>query len=150
MPTPIREQIVAAFAAKLAAIASVAGLTVEREREDPVTSGEVPFLAVYEEDAAPDSVFAGEIDVILPISVEGIVAGDTRLAARQAAAVLQAEVEKAIFADVTLGGLARDILPGAEQPPARLDADVPDIVASFAITFDISFAVAETDPYSLP
>ena len=148
MPDSCRERIVAAAAARIAAITGVPGLTVARERRSPVTSDELPFVGVFEADAQPREDWSGERAWTLVVSAEGLADGATDTAARTAAANLRAEVEKALYADPTLGGLARDLRAAPEPPPPQLDAEVPDHVADFQAAFEIDFATREDDPFT--
>lgn len=150
MPTPVQEQLVAAIKTALDGISAIAGLTAEREREEMVETDEIPFLALYELEVTPQEEFAGEDGWSLAVQIEGLAQGATRVAARQAAAELRAEVVKAVLADRTLGGLARDVLSSNELAPAQLDYKVADTVAEFAVAFDVLFATAEGNPFSLP
>ncbi|MGE0650263.1 MAG: hypothetical protein AB7P12_00730 [Alphaproteobacteria bacterium] len=137
-----------AVAARLAAITEVAGLTVERDRRTPVMSGELPFLAVYEGPSTSQSDFSGEQAVTLTVSVEGLAGGVSAQAARDAAGLLRAQAEAALFADVTLGGLARDLRPSDEPPPPMLDDEIGEEAVAFVFAVDVDFATREGDPFS--
>jgi hypothetical protein len=143
-----REQILQAVEAALAGITAIAGITVERERLDPVASDALPFLAVYDDGDTPGENFSGQRDYTLVVTVEGYSAGTTVLDGRQKADELKARVEAALYADVTLGGKALDLRPNAEPSPARMDWEVPADVGSFVAAFEIDFATSETDPFT--
>jgi hypothetical protein len=145
--TSCREQVLAAFAARLAAITAVPGLTVERERADPVATDALPFLGVYDDGAAEPPDFSGERDYTLTVTVEGYRAGATALAARQNADELGGLVAKALFGDVTLGGLARDLRPSPDPSPPRTPWDFPSHVGSFVASYEVDYATSETDPF---
>jgi hypothetical protein len=146
--TPCRERIVAALAARLATITVLPGLVVERDRAASVSAAEMPLLAVYEGDETPQADFTGERAYTLSIAVEGYATGATPVAAAQAASDLRAQVDKALFADVTLGGIARNLEAAEESAPARLDLDAVDPCAGFTRVYRVDYAIAETDPYT--
>lgn len=148
MPVPCRERIIAAVVARLASITGIAGLTVERERRVPVTSAELPFLAVYEGPSALQSDFSGEQAVTLTVSIEGLAGGVSAPAAREAAGLLRAHAEAALFAEITLGGIVRDLRPSDEPPPPMLDDEIGEEAAAFAFAIDVDFAIREGDPFS--
>ena len=141
MPTPCREQLVAALATKLAAIAGFAGLEVERDREEPVTGPELPRLVVYEGDEQLSPEFSGEDGFELQIDVEGYAASADMPG-------LRAAVDVAVFADRTLGGLARDIEFAVEQAPQRLDMDQAAGAKGFARSYRLLHATREGDPFT--
>src|SRR5690606_33033541 len=121
MAATCREQIVAAVVARLEVITGVPGLAVERDREQPITAAELPRLIVYEGAEDPVALFLGEDCFDLRLVIEGGAAGETASLAASASALLRGKVEQAILADVTLGGLARDIQSDGEEPPEALD-----------------------------
>lgn len=153
MAVACREQIVAAFAARLAAIAGIAGLTAERGRDqdDPITDDVVPILVVLQGVETPHGegeCFLGERAATLVIAVEGYIAGATPTDAKQQAAVLRAAAERALLTDDTLGGLARDLRLMSEPPPPRLTLDAAQPVAGFATGFEVDYATLESDPFT--
>ena len=151
MPTPCREQIVAASKSVLALIATPSGVTVERGRTMPITDDALPLLVLLQDPDTPhgeDESFTGERAYTLNIAVEGVIAGATDLDARAQLAVLRAAAERAMLSDATLGGIARDVRLMTEPPPPRLQIDSGLPVAAFAIGFEIDFATLETDPFT--
>ena len=150
MATACRELVLQAVKAKLAAIVDVAGVTVERDREEDVTDAELPFLALYEGDETAQDDMTGERGYDLQVDVEGIVEGETREAAVVAASALRAEVQQALLADATLGFAVgvRDVRELPEAPPARLIVEAAKPTAGFARSFVVMYATAEADPYT--
>lgn len=141
MPTPCREQLVAALATRLAAIAGIAGLAVERDREHPVTAAAMPRLVIYEGDEQLSPEFSGEDGFELQLDVEGYAAAADMPG-------LRAAVDAAVFADRTLGGLARDIDFASEQAPQRLDMDQAAAAKGFARSYRLLYATREGDPFT--
>lgn len=141
MPTPCREQVVAAIKTALDGITGIVGLTVERDRDEHVEEADLPKLALFEgdESLAPD--FSGEDGFELQVDIEGY-------AALADLAVLRASVDAAIFADRTLGGLARDIDVAAEAGPQRLDMDSAAPTKSFVRSYRVLYATVEGDPFT--
>ena len=147
MPATCREQILVAVAAKLSVIV-LTGLVVERERDAPVGESELPFLALYDDGEEAQDDFSGERGYTLRAAVEGLRAGASDLAARQAADELRGLAAKALFADPTLGGLARDLRLAVEPSPPRLDWEAPAAVGGFVLTVEIEYATREDDPFA--
>ena len=149
MADPCYDRIVAAFVARLETIAAsdLPGLKVEEGREDDIGDDELPFVAVYAEDETPQDDLTGERGYTVRISVEGLAKGADRTAARKEASRLRGLVDKALFSDVTLGGLARDLRLGQEPPPPAL-ATVAEHVAGFVRVYEIDYATAESDPFT--
>lgn len=141
MATPCREQVVAALAARLAGIAGIAGLVVERDRTVPLAGPELPRLVVYEGDEKLWPGFTGEDAFDLQVDVEGY-------AASAGLAALRASADAAIFADRTLGGLARDVELASEAAPQRLEMDQAAPAKGFVRSYQITYATREGDPYT--
>ena len=153
MPLPCSEQINAAIVAALQAIdaARVPGFAADRfelRRIAVVTTDELLRLVVYPEPPIEQQDFSGERNSTMRFTVEVAVVGRDDVDAQQQAAILSAEVKRALFADVTLGGLARDLRTVAEPAEfQRLDVDSgeEDPVAAFADPFEVDFATDEVD-----
>ncbi|MGE5515086.1 MAG: hypothetical protein ACM31D_04620 [Bacteroidota bacterium] len=156
MTEPCREQVAVAFSARIETLGqgaspAITGLTVERERSDPVTPDDMPLIAVYDGDQVPAPNFAGEDGWDLSLVVQGLATGATALEARQAANRIEAHVLKVVMdpaGDPTMGIGIRDIQPEAEPRPLALvpDGDAPS--AAFSLAFTVSYATAEGDPFN--
>ena len=148
MPEACREQIVLAVKVKLAAIAGIAGLTVDRDREDDVTDAELPILILREGEERPQADFTGEDAYTLVVQVEGAAKGATVGAAASAAATLRARVQQAVFDGTLLGGLAQDIRPASEPLPPILILPAEGPAKAFDLSFEIDYATREGDPFT--
>ncbi|BBK44126.1 hypothetical protein STVA_41460 [Allostella vacuolata] len=158
MPPPVacRERILLAIETRLAAIAtSVPGLTVERDREEPVETKDMPRLVVTELGEVLQGDLTGEDGWTLTLAVAGYVRGATGAndaarakAAAAAANDLRARAQAALRADVTLGGLARDLRPAAEAEAFPLLIDCADPAKAFATPWEVDYATEEGDPYT--
>ena len=149
MADTCRERIVAAVAAQLAAIDGVTGLTVERDGVDAIEDAALPLLMVYDRDETPVDMYLGEDAFELQVEIEGVAEGDTAAAAAAALGTLRGRVEAALLADITLGGLARDLRPDAEPAPEPLSFDQASRpTKGFARTYVITYATREGDPFT--
>lgn len=148
MPTACKEQVIAAFVAKIAAISSISPLTVEREWEDDVTDKELTFIGVYEGPETPHADVTGEDGWTQTVIVEGVAEGAAPVAAAQAANALRAEIDRVLFADITLGGLVRDIRYNPEPQPELLKVVAAQSTRGFALAYDIEYGTKEGDPYT--
>lgn len=140
MSTPCHEQLAAAAKAALDTIAGVTGLIVSDNATRPVET--LPHIELRLGDESPDDVFTGELGWRLEIAV-------TCLAKDRAGlALLRAKVQQALLADLTLGGLARDLRPAGEGQPIIDDDEghPPAIVTE--LRFGIHYATLETDPFT--
>lgn len=148
MAETCREQIVAAVVTRLSAIAGVANLTVERDRDLPSEDDTLPLVVVTEGDEAPVPLFLGEDAFDLQVIVEGAATAETVALASSAVATLRAKVEQALMADFTLGGLARDLRPADEDTPQRLDFASEAPTKGFSRAYVITYATREGDPFT--
>lgn len=150
-----RERILDAIVARLEAITGVAGLAVERDREEPIETGEMPRLVVVElgETMQPD--LTGEDGWTLTVAVSGYVRGTVGAndkarakAAAAAAGDLRARVQAALLGEPTLGGLVRDLRPAEEAECFPLLIDCADPAKAFAVPFEADYATVEGDPFT--
>lgn len=148
MPDPCRERIVAAIEAALGGIAGIAGLAIERDRSDDIAAADMPRLVVFEGGEEDATAFSGEQAFDLQIDVEGYVDGATMAAANAAAATLRAKMDAAMFADVTLGGLTRDLRLAEEAPPSRLDFISARPAKGVSRAYVVTYATVEGDPFT--
>lgn len=147
MATACRELVMQAVAAKLAAIA---GVSVERDREEDVTDAELPFLALFEGDEQEFDDLTGQRDYVLQVDIEGYAEGVTAVEAAAALSELRGKVQQALLADVTLGlsvGV-RNVEEATESPPQRLAVDSARPTKGFVRSFAVSYATAEADPFT--
>lgn len=119
---------------------------VERNRFDALAEDELPSLILYESDPIPSEDFSSEDGYTAPFTIQGAVEGKGE-DARTRGNALRAELLTVLFADRTLGGLARyleltpsgDVL-AAETPAAETQG--------FLIGVNVGYATKESDPYT--
>ncbi len=144
MPAPVAvvERIVADFKT---AVAGVAGLTVERNRDEDVTS--FPTAIVFDGDLKSDERNQGRVDHTLDLDVEIWAQAADGAALGTAINDLFAKVVAAAIADRTRGGIAIDT---AEQGRTfRIDRGEGGKPLGLAVVaFRIEFATASGDPYT--
>lgn len=144
-----RERIVQAIETALGGIAGIAGLTVERDRADPVEEADLDRLVIYEGgEGQSEEGFLGEDLFDLTVDIEGYAGGDTVSAAAAAAAGLRGEVDQALRANPPLGGLARDLRLAEEPPPLRLENVSARPAKGFVRSFVVTYATVEGDPFT--
>ena len=139
---PIREQVLAAFFARLQGLA---GVTVERNRNREVTPEMMPALVLLEggqrrQDETGLARYVAEADV------EGYVLAATDAALGPTLNDLYARAVVAALADPTLGGLAVDVREGALDVMIVRESGKP--AAGFSLTFEIEFFAAPADPFA--
>lgn len=146
MTLSIREQVLAAFQAKLAAITGIDGLTVERNRASPVQ--EFPKLIMRDGGHEVTEENTGMMGYRMTVDVEGFVAHSSDSGTGPAVNALYATVLQAVLADRTLGDLAADITETSMD--INLDSeDGHSPHAAFNSSFVIIFYTTPGDPYSL-
>ncbi|MBI4184916.1 MAG: hypothetical protein HY521_13075 [Proteobacteria bacterium] len=148
MTVPCRERVVLALQAALEGNAGIPGLAVERDRDTPVTDGDLPRLVIYEGAESGAADFTGEDGYALAINIEGYAGGGDAAAAASAAATLRAEADRAVLADVTLGGTARGVSLAEEPAPVRLGLEAVRPAKGFVRSFTVEYATAEGDPFT--
>ncbi|MGE0716404.1 MAG: hypothetical protein AB7P02_13265 [Alphaproteobacteria bacterium] len=152
-----REQVLRAIAAKLATI-PLPGLVVERDRDQPVRTDEMPRLVLSEGDEVEHPDWIGCRTWSLGVTVEGYVIGEAdpdadppvtaTASAAARASELRALVQGVLFADMSLGGLARDIQSDPEAEPVPLDIDGEAPTKAFALALRVEFVTAESDLFT--
>lgn len=140
MTAPCHEQVVAAAFAALAAISGVSGLAVLDQPDRPVDA--LPVIALRVGDEAPEDIFAGELGFALEIGVTCYAAD------RAALAVLRAKAQQALLADLTLGGLTRDLRLAGEGPPVMDTEEGHDAAIGTELRFTLHYATREDDPFA--
>lgn len=142
MTATIRDQILDAVATVLGTL-SVAGLKVQRGRDEPVDS--YPFLALY---AGGQSVLednAGHTLYAMEAYLDGTASGASSAAAERAAHELYGQSVLALWVDRTLGGLAIDIAEGELLMTNETGASVS--VAGFRLVLRVQYWTLQGDPY---
>jgi len=142
MPTSIREQILAAFLARLQTIANV---TVERNRVEPVA--DFPSLLMMDGGQSVTEENTGLKLHALRVEVEAYVGGATAAELGPALSDLHARAVLALMADRTLGDLAIDVREGELRDPEidRTQGHRP--FAAFSLAFEIDYFTDPSDPY---
>lgn len=150
---PAREQVMAALAAELAAIAGVAGLTVERARTLDLLETELPVLVLFDDDERLTFETTGERRAALTIRIEGFAGAATPLAAQQAATALRAALDRKLSEPAVMFAPAGKAMRGlrrlAESRPARLRPPGGDPAAGFVRAVVVEYATPVADPYTL-
>lgn len=142
----VRQQIVEAVVSALTGL-STTGANVFPQRRYPTGDGQWPCLLVYRgrEVSTPDEIgrppreMAHGFEVLVEIVAAGAAADDTI----DDACV---EIEKAVAADVTLGGLARDAFVSGFEPAPLLADQARQQTSGARLTLNISYRTTDTDP----
>jgi hypothetical protein len=142
MPTSIREQILAAFLVRLQTIANV---TVERNRVEPVEV--FPSLLMIDGGQSVTEENAGFKFHALRVDIEGYVGAATSLQLGPALSDLHGQTVLALMADRTLGDLAIDLREGELRDPEidRTQGHRP--FAAFSLAFEVDYFTDPSDPY---
>ncbi len=140
MTLAVREQILVAVKARLA---TIAGVTVERNRNRPVQA--FPALVLRDGGTAPGESVTGRQGWGLQLDVEGWVSAADGDAAGAALSELQARVVEAFAADQTLGGLAVDVTEGETQVDLD-DGAGRAVTMGFSTLFTVQFWTRPFDP----
>lgn len=144
MPTPLRESILAAVAARLAA--QIPAVPVERARRAPVEIAQMPRLVVRGQEATPDEGQSpGETFWTFGFTVTGYAKGTTDLAAEQALSQLHADVMAALQM-AALGPAS--VMPSVG--PADMRIYEPEMSAVPAGEFTVAFAALAVAPTASP
>lgn len=147
MPTSIREQLLAAATAKLAAISGITGLTVERNRRDGVE--DFPMIVARDGGSLISERLTYADRMIVTIDAECYASASSGAAAGIALDVLLAAAQAALFADRTLGVGGFDVRLLDAGDPLFDVSDVAGIVASLTARFELEAWVKPDDPYNL-
>lgn len=146
MPTPIREQALAAFEAAL--IAGLTAIPVERNRSRAIPEDAAKYVLVFDGPQIKVSDETG-VDVYrMTVSVEGYIRVKGDALAGPALNELYADVVVAATADLTLGGIAVDVREG-NMPDAYIDPDATLATMAFELEFEIDYMTKQDDPYTL-
>ena len=144
--THARKQLRDAVASAVTGLTST-GARVFKSRNLPMGATELPALCVYARQDTPDydaGAFGAIVVRVLEVHVQGYAARvdsedlDARLDA------MAAEVEEAIYADPTFGGLAHGTRMGAQV--LEVDPDGDQSLGVVDMTFDVIYRTAEGAP----
>jgi tetrahydromethanopterin S-methyltransferase subunit D len=147
MPTTARETLLAAATTKLAAIAGITGLAVERNRRDAVE--DFPMIVARDGSSRIGERLTGIDRLVVSVDVECYASGATPAAAGQKLNELYGAAAAALLADPTLGVGGFDVreVDGGEPLIDTGDAAVP--VASLSARFELEAWVRTDDPYTI-
>lgn len=148
MADSCREQIACAVETLLTAMADTIDVTpkVERNRRDPLQDADLPSLILFEGQELPLNDFSNEDSYRLSLIVQGSFAGHGADAAK-AANNLRASIIKALIADVSLGGLTRnlEIVDAGDWIGTAAESDDTE---GFMLQADVTYATVEGDPFT--
>lgn len=150
IPTPVREQALAAVHGRLAAVCAPAvpgGPTLYRNRRKEVPDAAMPALNQLDgghDDPAEETLYT---EYPLSVSVEGFVKATADEALGPALSDLHARVVKALLADRTLGGVAVDLVEGGMVADLNHGTgSAPQ--ARFTALFTVRFWTRPGDPFT--
>lgn len=139
---PVREQVLAAFLARLQ---TLPGVTVERNRNREVTPDMMPAIVLLDGGQRRQDE-TGLARYVAEPEVEGYVVAATDAALGPALNELYARTVVAALSDPTLGGLAVDVREGALEVMIVRETGKP--AAGFSLAFEIEFFAAPADPFA--
>lgn len=143
MADSCREQIVCAA---LKSLKTIDDITVERNRRDALTDEELPSLILFEGPELPLNDFSSEDSYRLSLLVQGSFKGKPADVARDANN-MRAMIIKTMMADVSLGGLARNL--EISDPGDWIGTPTEsDDTEGFVLQFDVTYATKEFDPFT--
>ena len=145
--THIRQQIRDAVVARLTGLATTGG-NVFGSRVYPIQPNEMPGVLVYSLRETADAETMGHPRLLVrraDIAVEVLATANADLDDTLDTAAK--EIEVAIAADMTLGGVCRDIMMTATDITLKGDGD--KIAGSARLTFEVIYTTAENDPETL-
>jgi hypothetical protein len=150
MSNSIREQIMTALAAALAAGGAPAGLTVHRERTRPVETDSLPAVMLYAEDEQPkplggDAYRAPLTERQLSIGLQCRAKGATGVSPDQALDPILVWAMKTVLANEAFGGLANGV---EENRTVWSSREGDDPVAAATVHFTIKYRTSRLDPTS--
>lgn len=156
MPATIRKQILDQRQTTLAAIDTIPGLTVDRNRDGDPGADEMPKLVMFDGGHKNEIDAVGETKVRMVFAVQGYVtAARNKDAALMRAALAQAldnlygTASAALLGDPFAGGLALDTVEIEFADPVFVTDDCDTPFAVFAVDFEVTFVTAEHTPYTV-
>lgn len=123
----------------------IAKVNVERNRRVALDDADLPILVLFEGEAIPSENFSSEDGYDFPFAVQAAIQGSGDDAASRANA-LRADLLSALYADRTLGGLARDLEVTGAGDWLGCDPPASDI-EGFMLALTVTYATRESDPY---
>lgn len=150
MPISIREQVLAAFAVRLATVTApnVPGaITVFRGRRKEVPEGQLPALVMRASPVAAEQLSAAHTRNLERVAVVGLVKDTTDVGLDQALVDLGAAVQKAVESDHTLGGVAIDVTLSEADQAAADDEGIGGVGDTLAV-YLIEYWTRPGDPYA--
>jgi hypothetical protein len=153
MAKSCRQQVVEAVLGALAAIpmqeiegGQYKAVTLEVNRRVAIDESEPPILILFEGGETPLNDFSSEDAYELTFAVQAAVNGSGAIAVTFANN-LRAEVEKALFADRTLGGVGRflELHDGGDWIGVEIDSARTE---GFMLGFRVGYATREGDPFT--
>jgi hypothetical protein len=151
MTASVRQQILEAVTARMAAIASPPGITVYQERRLPVDEAKLPALVVTagvtdDVDYAISQVARNFMGVQIEYLAAIASSDDAMAAARD---TLWVAVLQAVHSDRTWGGLAVDTTESGEQEPDLARTEGVSSLSAGTVSLRIEFWTKPGDPTSL-
>ena len=143
MPTPVREDVLAAVKT---ALDGVAGATAYRNQYLPLKQAELPALVLFDGDEFSDADSTGVTIHTMTIDVEITATGATIGTTLND---LYAKTVVALTADVTLGGFSFDVRETGMELTEIDDSRASTLVAIATVSFEIDYLTAENDPYTI-
>lgn len=139
MPTPIREQVIAAIAARLALLT---GVRVERNRDREIEPSMMPMLVLVDGGQSVDEGNSGIRRYVLRLAIEGYVAAPTSAGLGPDLSGLYARTVEQLLADHTLGGLAVDLREGDLADPVIDREPGHRPIAAFELSVEVEHLVS--------
>ena len=140
----VRKQIRDSIVTALTGLDTI-GANVFQSRVYPISSGSLPALTIYTKSESQEYATMTKprtIERTLTVSVDSYVQAVTGY--DDSLDQIAVEIEDAITADATLGGLAKDVRIVSYESDYSGDPDQP--VAHATITIDVDYVTIENDP----
>jgi hypothetical protein len=142
MPTPLREQVIAALADRLA---TLTGVRVERNRDREIEPSMMPMLVIVDGGQSVDEGNSGIRRYVLRLAIEGYVAAATPAGLGLALSDLYARTVELLLADHTLGGIAVDLREGDLADPVIDREPGHRPIAGFELSIEVEYWTAPGD-----
>lgn len=146
-----RERVLAAFDAALQTVPGITSDQVDRNRTDGVNlQKETPRLIQMDGGHEVTESQTGEDEYRLSIDVDIYATAATDRELGAALNLLWGNVVQTVQADLSLGGLVRDIRQvDMSDPEVLKESGAPPAITA-QVSFDVFFATAERDPFTAP
>lgn len=139
--THARQTIREAFVTALTGL-STTGARVYASRTQPLSRGDLPALLVYAQDENAETSSGRTLDRTVTITVEGVAAANSDL--DDTLDDIAEEVEAAIGADPTVGGVVRDAVYQASE--IEFDPDGETQGGMIRLAFAVDYRTTESNP----